>query len=365
MKKILLISKEWAPLNKTGLGYASSEHAKIFAENGNKVVTVGIQNTELDHKIQIKNIFNFLINYNFFLKKIDSILENEKPDFVVIETLQTLISELFILRAKKKKFKVILISHGISIFPYQKEIKYFLRSLIWMPYIFLLNHIISKIDFFFSLDKNKNYSRNYDTFVAKKYKKEILTYNNFSRFENTETTFDNELNKKKIILCLGYINHIKNQISLVDVAKEIKDLNIEIRIVYNNYDKKYLKKLKKKINSNNLTNIKFIQESDTNIGFEISNSWLLINLSVTEMSPLSLIEGLSLKKPFIALDNGGIYKFKGGIINYSIKQIIFNIRSSYFNNFFISKLNKISLNDYNESFSKKNCKKSFLKINSL
>ena len=178
MKKILLISKEWAPLNKTGLGYASSEHAKIFAENGNKVVTVGIQNTELDHKIQIKNIFNFLINYNFFLKKIDSILENEKPDFVVIETLQTLISELFILRAKKKKFKVILISHGISIFPYQKEIKYFL-SLIWMPYIFLLNHIISKIDFFFSLDKNKNYSRNYDTFVAKKYKKEILTYNNF------------------------------------------------------------------------------------------------------------------------------------------------------------------------------------------
>ena len=106
MKKILLISKEWAPLNKTGLGYASSEHAKILAENGNKVVTVGIKNTELDHKIQIKNIFNFLINYNFFLKKIDSILENEQPDFVVIETLQTLISELFILRAKKKNLKL-------------------------------------------------------------------------------------------------------------------------------------------------------------------------------------------------------------------------------------------------------------------
>jgi hypothetical protein len=361
-KKILIISKEWSPENKTGLGFSSLSHAKILKDMGCNVTTVGINHKSTDVNFDVKNLLNFLTNYNYFLNKTDTIINKIKPDIIIVESLQTVISEIFLMKAQKKKIKTIIISHGISVFPYKLKIKYILRFLAWFVYIPILKKIFRNSDLIMSLDLNSLDYRHYDTNIAKKYKKKIISYNNFSRFENYDFKKAKQKKNKKIILCLGYVNHIKNQNELVEISKRIKDLDIEIKIIFNKYDHKYLNLLKKKIKDNNLRNILLFNEREVSIVDEIINSWFLINVSITEVSPLSLIEGNSLRKFFLSYDVGSINKLKGGIINQSLNQIVFNIRSLNNNNFFNERLECTAKLNYLKTFNKKNCQESFVKI---
>ncbi len=362
MKKIVLVSKEWSPQDKSGLGYASSNHENILKEINANVVTIGLKKHDKDEFIDIKNLFHFLLNFKRIFKKVDFILEKNKPNIVMVESLQTIISEVFLLRAFKKNIKSTIISHGISIYPYTNSIKYILRFLIWLPYIFFLKKIIKKISFFISLDSNSPNHRNYDTKIAKKISKEIITYNNFSRFENIKKNIDLNTSNEKVILCIGYINHIKNQIDLIKLSKSLKNINVKIKIIYNNYDKNYLDKLITKIEENNLQNIMLCLDKDVILEDEILKSWLLINTSITEVSPLSLIEGNSLNKIFLSYKVGNLENFYGNITNYNLDQIIFNIRSLNNNKFFEKKFKEISMKNYLMNFTRDNCKNSFIKI---
>ena len=227
-----------------------------------------------------------------------------------------------------------IISHGISIYPYKYSTKYLIRFLLWSPYLFLLKKIIKKNNVFMSLDVNSKSNRNLDTKLAKLYNKEIVTYNNFSRYEKINFEEDLENKEEKILLCIGYVNHIKNQIDLIEVAKKLKDTKIKIKIIYNFYNKNYLNKLLKKIKKNNLSNISLFSDKDIDIKKEINNCWSLINTSITEVSPLSLIEGNSLNKIFFSYNVGNLDKFSGNLTNNNLDQMIFNIKSVDKNLFF-------------------------------
>jgi glycosyltransferase involved in cell wall biosynthesis len=363
MKKLLLVSKEWSPKNKTGLGFCSSLHEIIFKDVGFEVATVSLNNSEKNFNLQLKGFIHFLLNPIFFLKKSESIIKNFKPDFIAVESLQTVISEIFIYLAKKNNIKTIIISHGISILPYNNKIKYIVRSIIWTFYLPFLFFFIRACDIFLSLDPDSNNSRHLDIQLFKKDRnKLIIKYNNSSRFEKVKKDFVASESKRKTILCVGYINHIKNQEDLIKLSEKIYDLDIDIKILFNNFNKAYFNKLKKIINSKNIQNIYFINEKDTDIFKEMINSWLLVNVSITEVSPLSLIEGNSLSKIFFSYNVGNLDKFKGGIVHYSLKQLIFNIRSLYTNKFFLQKLEDAALKDYKVNYSENNIKDSFEKI---
>jgi len=363
MKKLLLVSKEWSPKNKTGLGFCSSLHEIIFKDVGFEVITVSSNNLDKNFNLQLEGFIHFLFNPITFLKKSESIINNYKPDLIAVESLQTVISEIFIYLAKKNNIKSIIISHGISIFPYNNKIKYIARSIIWIFYLPFLFFFIRACDIFLSLDPDSNNSRHLDVQLFKKNKnKLIIKYNNTSRFDKLKKDFDVSKAKKKTILCVGYINHIKNQEDLIKLAENIYDLDVDIKILYNNFNKTYFDRLKKIINSKNIQNIYFINENDTDIFYEMINCWLLVNVSITEVSPLSLIEGNSLSKFFFSYNVGSLDKFKGGIVHYSLKQLIFNIRSLYTNNFFLPKLEDLALKDYKVNYSEKNIKDSFQKI---
>jgi hypothetical protein len=365
MKKILLISKEWSPKRATGLGFASSKHEIIFKELGFSVVTVSSNDSSKDINFQLKSLMSFLLNPLYFLRKAEFIIKETKPDLIIVESFQTVISEIFLYVSKKKNsVKSAVISHGVSIFPYNKKIKYYFRFFLWLIYLPILSYLIKKCEFFFSLDLNSKNDRHLDTLLFKRENKTLIKYNNFSRFENYKKIIFESKNKKKV-LCLGYINHIKNQIDIVEIAKETSDLDIEIRIVFKDYNKNYLDTLRKKIYIAGVKNIYIINESETDIYREISESWLLINTSITEVSPLSLIEGNSLCKMFLSYDVGSLDKFKGSIINKNKNQIIFNMRSLYNNSFFINKFESIGFEDYKKNYSIDALKKNFNKIRHL
>ena len=92
MKKLLLVSKEWSPKNKTGLGFCSSLHEIIFKDVGFQVATVSLNNLDKNFNLQLEGFIHFLFNPIFFLKKSESVIKNFKPDFIAVESLQTVIS---------------------------------------------------------------------------------------------------------------------------------------------------------------------------------------------------------------------------------------------------------------------------------
>jgi glycosyltransferase involved in cell wall biosynthesis len=363
MKKIFLVSKEWSPNRNTGLGFASSIHERILMQLDFNVITVSSNDPNKDINLECKSLLDFLLSPFYFMRKVETIIEEHKPNIIIVESFQTVISEIFLYISQKKLIKSGVISHGVSIFPYDNKVKYYLRFLLWLIYLPIITYLIKKCDFFFSLDLNSKNHRHLDTLIFKKQNKKLLQYNNISRFENFKKQISDSKNKK--ILCLGYINHIKNQIDLVELAQALSDLDIEIRIVYNNYNINYFNTLKKKINISKVKNITMIRDIETDIFNEICESWLLINTSITEVSPLSLIEGNSLSKMFLSYNVGSLNKFKGAIINKDYKQIIFNIRSLYNNSFFMNKFKSIALEDYKQNFSSRALIESFNKINDL
>jgi hypothetical protein len=111
MKKLLLVSKEWSPKNKTGLGFCSSLHEIVFKDVGFEVATVSSNNSDKNFNLQLKGFIHFLFNPIFFLKTSESVIKNFKPDFIAVESLQTVISEIFIYLAKKNNIKVIELCH--------------------------------------------------------------------------------------------------------------------------------------------------------------------------------------------------------------------------------------------------------------
>ena len=354
MKNIHIVSKEWSPINNTGLGFSSTYHENILNELNIEVVTVGLKNHNKNETFELNGLVNFLFNFRSSLKRVDMIIEKHDPDLILVESLQTILSEIFLARAYQKKIKTGIISHGVSIYPYARKISYLLRYILWLPYIFLLKKLIKNCHFFMSLSSKNGNHRNYDTQIALKYNKEILEYNNFSRFESKKINFKES--EKKNILCLGYINHIKNQIDLIKIAKKLNNKNINIKIIYNKFNKIYFDKNFNKIKKNNLSNIFLLHEKDIELSQEIYDSWLLINTSITEVSPLSLIEGNSLNKIFLSYNVGNLNSFKGNIINNNIEQMIFNLNTLNSNSFFKEKYEQISFNNFKNISPKKDVK---------
>ena len=97
-----------------------------------------------------------------------------------------------------------------------------------------------------------------------------------------------------------------------------------------------------------------IKETHTNFCPEIGGS--------SSQRSMYLGFSLPLSKIFFSYNVGNLDKFKGGIVHYSLKQLIFNIRSLYANKFFLQKLEDAALKDYKVNYSENNIKDSFEKI---
>tara|TARA_Y100000389_G_scaffold33206_1_gene28235 strand:- start:3646 stop:4740 length:1095 start_codon:yes stop_codon:yes gene_type:complete len=348
--KILLVSKEWYPNNSTGLGISSKLHLDILKKNGFLVKTVSKDiKYKTDFCLEFSNFFNFLSNFFIMKNKANKIINEFKPDLIIVESLQTWISELFLTLKYKNKTKIILVSHGVSIFPYKLKIRFLFRSIIYLFYIPFLFFVMKRIDLIYSLNWTDKCDRHLDEKIFKLFnsRNKIVKFFNTSRFESNKN-FKTK-NKKIIISHFGYIGEIKNQKDFLKVAEEFQNTEIIFRIIFQNYDYKYLKYCKNYCKIKRLDNIEFIDGNNINIFEKIKESYLTINTSITEVFPLSIVESISLGVPFISYDTGNTSFIKGGLIVTNISELKNNIRVLCFNNFFYNQLKKIGIDYYNEN----------------
>lgn len=344
MKKILLISSQWAPKDQTGLGFSSAQHRKYFKENGYDLKSVSLNNNNTDYNLEIKSKFYFILNIRKIFKNIKNIIKSSKPDFIVVESLQSVISELFLFYGFVSNQKTILISHGISILPLRINIKSifkFFVNLIYFPFLII---ILKKIDLLFTLKKDNYDLRHLDTilFSFLNKKKLIKKFNNFSRFEEIDQILENNKDKD-YFLCIGYLNDIKNQKQIIQIAKKNRKLNF--RLIYSSYNQKYLSMLNKEILRNKFDNIKLINAQDTKLEREIKNCTAVINTSITEVQPLSILEGFSFGKIYLSNDIKNLFHLKCGINNKNLNQLIFNLKSLHDNKSFKKELEE-SVKEY-------------------
>ncbi len=159
-------------------------------------------------------------------------------------------------------------------------------------------------------------------------KREYHQINNFSRFEepnNSQLSFDKS--KTKIILSIGYLNHIKNQIDILKIANELREEKVIFRIIYSEYNSNYLKKLKKYIKDKKIINAELINSKFVNLSEEIKKSYLIINTSVTEVMPLNIFEAMEKGKIYLSYNVGSVNKIPEIIVNRDIKHMIVNLKS--------------------------------------
>ena len=162
---ILLISSQWSPKNQTGLGFASLQHFKYLFKQGYNVKCVSLDDDSKDYNLRIKSKINFILNFKKKIKEIKNIINNFKPDTIIVESLQSFISEIFLYYAFKINCKTILISHGVSIAPYKMNFKYIFRFLIYFFYLPILIYLTKKIDILYTLKKDKYDLRHLDTIL--------------------------------------------------------------------------------------------------------------------------------------------------------------------------------------------------------
>ncbi len=302
--KILHITKEIYPTNKTGLGVSSYFHKKILKEKGNnyKLVT----SKSFFGNSHDKSFYRLLPRSRMYNLKAKKIIKNFNPDLVIVESLQTFISELFIYSAQNLRIKTCLFSHGVSIFPYSMKLSYFLRFIIWIPYMFFMYLILRKLDYFFTFSTKFENFRNIDLLFVKYFSKsKIIKYFNTSRFEKYRN-YKFTQNDNKILLNIGYVDHIKCQMKFVSLANQLKNLNIKFVICYTDYNYNYLAKVKKFIKEKNIKNVIFIKGTKKNIIDSLKKCNYLISTSITEVFPVTIIEALSLGKSSISLNLGNV-----------------------------------------------------------
>ena len=356
--RILLVSKEMYPDDSTGLAIAAKSHYDILKKKGYTIKVVSRNKKKnTDFNLNIKNLLHFIFNFISFKKKAREIINNYNPDLIIVESLQTLISELFLVSNHKKK-KMILISHGISIYPYKITTKYIFRFLVYLFYLPFLFILLNKVDLFFSLNWTNKSNRHLDEKIFKLLKKnKIVNYFNTSRFEKKGSFKDKSANK--ILSCFGYIGEIKNQKNFLHIAEHFKKENIMFKIIYQNSDYNYFNKCKKICKKRNLNNVQFIDGKSIDIEMLIKESYLIVNTSITEVFPLTLVEGISLNIPFVSYDKGNISFLKGGLIAQNNSEMINNIELLINNEFFYERISKEGADFYLNNLSNDLLEKKF------
>ena len=187
-------------------------------------------------------------------------------------------------------------------------------------------------------------------------KKIIKKFNNFSRFEDLEKISINNKNSD-YFLCIGYLNDIKNQKQIIQIAKKNSQLNF--RLIYSSCNRNYLLDLNKKILDDKIRNVALINSKDTSIEDEIKNCTAIINTSLTEVQPISILEGFSLGKIYLSNNIKNLFHLKCGINNRNLNQFIFNLNSLNENQNFKKEFNKSVVDYYKNNFSNSTNSKNF------
>jgi len=365
---ILLVSSSWASHERSGVSFSSEFHLNVLINKGYNVSILGSDKSIKKYQKKVKSLYvvdskgsGAIYSPSYVdRKKIDEILLKNDFDLLIAEGWQRPLNEAAIISAKRNNIKTLMISHGISIWPFKLNLIYILRFVAWIPYLlFKFNRVLKSVDCATTLSMESKSSRFYDRDKAISAGVQVKELLNIANHEANSLIEYHKRNNQCLVI--GYFSNIKNQLELIDQIDNFPK-NLTIKFV-GELEGSYFKKCQKKVFKNNLTSrVQFCDSRITNVKSEISLSKFLILPSITEALPITLIEAMSSGTPFISTNVGSVNSLKGGFIVDRVSDICDVLQEINTDNDLWRKLSRAGLEEFKKKYEKKKISKNFLNI---
>lgn len=317
--KIIIISKSWPSDERSGVSLAAHQHAQILLDKGHNLSIVGSSELISDEPLNLTNKFYVesrgsgslysKAKVNKFCLR--DIFNKIQPDLVIVEGWQTALTDSAIDVANDLKLPLLVVSHGVSLHPFSYRFTDIARSILWFYYRFRLIKRISKLKIITTLDLTAISKRFYDREIATKKSVTVVSLVN-SPVNFCSSVFSRSERKNQIIV-VGYFSYIKNQLAAIEVFSQ---LSKDLKMVFVGPKKgRYYKKCLDLVIKKGLElRVSFYDDEECNIAEEISRSLVMLCTSITEVLPISILEAMASRTPYVAPEIGAIPSLRSGII---------------------------------------------------
>lgn len=138
---ITVVSRSWPSNERSGVSLVAALHVKVLQELGHKISIIGsnklIDKETICHDktyIRASGSGSLYSPARIDRNELRSCLIKSSPDLVIVEAWQTALTDSSIDIAYDLNIPVLMISHGISIYPYSLRLSDLIRFLAWWPY---------------------------------------------------------------------------------------------------------------------------------------------------------------------------------------------------------------------------------------
>lgn len=317
-----MISRSWPSEENSGVSLAAKEHVKILIELGYSISIIGSNPSvfSLDlpiRKYYVKSKGNGSLYSPVRLRSQDlnDILNIERPDLIILESWQTAITDSSIDIAFSLKIPILMISHGISIFPFLNSFIDIARSLSWALYFFNFKKKLAKLSAITTFSDFSDSARFLDRKLAGMIGVPIIPMINHPINFNPKLIDFNF--RKKQILVVGYFSRIKNQLAAISAIQFLPE---PFKLIFiGKKEGSYYQKCIQKIKCHKISHrVNFYDDTEINLSQTIQESLIVYMPSITEVMPITLIEAMASGTPFITSNIGAIKDLNAGILENNI-----------------------------------------------
>lgn len=377
LKKVLFVTPFWPTKTRSGVANSAFIHFYLLEKLGYEVLLLlPKEQSSYEHSIKQVKIkcrgTGSMYSWSYCDEdSIIDILQEFNPHLIICEAWQNTLVHSVIRLSHKMKIPIGLISHGISLAPFDYSLRNLVRSIAWAPYrFFVFPRLLKKVKALAVLDLYSHSPRFLDRELAKKLCIPVSLLVNSGRNINNSEIIPYEKRMEKIII-VGYFSYVKNQLFIIQKMLTMLDFfQGEFVFIGEKSGKYYLKclqaveKLPKKISKR----VKFFSDTEVNLNSEISSAKLILSASITEVQPLLLIEALSYGTPFVATSVGSTQGFNRGGKFFKINdkfKALNHIRNIFEDTNSWKKLSRNGNIDYKHFFSEKIVQSQFINFLNL
>lgn len=316
--RIMVVSRSWPAYERSGVSLAAHKHAKMLIDTGYEVHIVGADAAIAQEELSAPKYFipssgsgALYAPIKVDEQKIGLAIDKVKPDLIILEAWQTALTETFIDVAAKKKISTLMISHGISIHPYTHSMRNWIRYFAWMPYQwFSLPSRLQKLSAISALNVNVDSPRFYDRDLALSLGKPVFELTNSPALNILP--FKTRPERRNQVLVVGYFSEVKNQLQALRVLSELPQaMNM---VFVGKKEGAYYQRCLDYVQQQQLaTRALFFEDHEIDLAKEFCESLLVLQTSITEALPITLLEAMASGTPFVATAVGAASALQGGI----------------------------------------------------